>query len=201
MCMRAIQITLLYVLLLSCSNQPKEATSQSDSLQRDSETTEAESLKPEVLDSSTSIGEDECIFDVSTQTDDFVKGIAELANYTWDDASKTATILLENGDTLYAQRGGCYHFTYAGRLVTRDNHEVMDTAFWLNKGKWIADRVFRDYDKKLVDSLISNKIYTIHNDNEGLQVVFEGDHSYSEFIQFTKRKGEWTETLIGFYID
>jgi hypothetical protein len=202
--MRIILTVALLMICFGCSNQAKETSSLSDSSSTSTGKPVAQNEEGSEETVETEEGSEEepdCIFDLAAQTDEFIKETEEFRNYAWDSLSKTATIILENGDTLYAQRGGCYHFTYSGRLVTKEKHEIMDTVFWLNKGKWMADRIFRDYDKKLVDSLIRNKIYTVYNQNGNLQVLFEGDHGYSEFSQYTKPKGEWTETEIMFYVD
>src|SRR5690606_5730116 len=53
------------------------------------------------------IAEQECIFDPETQTDEFVKNIPGITSYSWNDTSKTATILLPGDEILYATRGGC----------------------------------------------------------------------------------------------
>jgi hypothetical protein len=88
-------------------------------------------------------GQDDCIFDQATQTDEFIKDIEEFKNYSWDDKTKEATIILENGDTLIAQRGGCNHFGISGLLIEkRGVEEPLDQNYIFEKGLWIAQRLF-----------------------------------------------------------
>jgi hypothetical protein len=38
----------------------------------------------------------DCLFDTSTQNDDFLKGIDDLKGYSWDPKTKTASLRLSN---------------------------------------------------------------------------------------------------------
>jgi hypothetical protein len=49
---------------------------------------------------------DDCFFDQTTQTDEFLAEIPEFSDYIWDNVQKVATILLDDGDTLKVKRGG-----------------------------------------------------------------------------------------------
>jgi hypothetical protein len=68
------------------------------------------------LDNSTKIitSQNDCVFDLKTQTDKFISDVPEFSNYTWDDYTKTAIITLKNGEELKVIKGGCNHFEVSG---------------------------------------------------------------------------------------
>lgn len=56
--------------------------------------------------------EKDCVFDLAQQTDDFLITHAALRNHIWNNDTKTATVYLENGDTIFIERGGCQYFNF-----------------------------------------------------------------------------------------
>lgn len=86
-----------------------------------------------------SLESDDCIFDQQTQTDEFLRNIIELSGYYWDKESKTASIILENGDSLLITRGGCYHFGVTAEFRLRnDTTDYSDWTKVYDKVLWIA---------------------------------------------------------------
>jgi hypothetical protein len=79
--------------------------------QENIELTETES------ESESEFNEDDCVFDLNTQTDDFLKETPKFSNYVWNNERKKATIKLDNGNTLIVTRGGCVHFSFYGNLL------------------------------------------------------------------------------------
>lgn len=76
---------------------------------------------------------------LTKQTDEFLKNVKELDGYSWDHASRTATYILETGDTLLVTRGGCNHFTVSAEFRLRNDRT--DYTKWSNvyqKALWIA---------------------------------------------------------------
>ena len=92
--------------------------------------------------------EGECIFDVKTQTDSFIRNIPEFANYHWIERKKTAAIQLENGDSIYAHRGGCHHFGVDATWIQQSDSSIHNTVYWVEKAIWLAERI---YDPSLLE--------------------------------------------------
>jgi hypothetical protein len=100
----------------------------------------------------------DCKYDIDSQTDDFLKGKTKYSDYTWNDAIKEATIKLENDDILIIKRGGCKQFDFyitaiivSDDFSTNNKNEVYQVAM-----KW-AEEFFENEDY--------NKFWMALNDN------------------------------------
>ena len=103
----------------------------------------------------------DCIFDQSTQNDAFLKGIAELSNYTWNADKHTATILLSNTDTLYISRGGCYDFGVSAEFSLMDvNENYSDFEKAKEKVLWITSLLKEEFDHDLLVKAFESKAYS-----------------------------------------
>ena len=143
--------------------------------------------------------DEECIFDRATQTDEFVRSVPELSNYTWNNETKEATITLPNNETLVAQRGGCVHFGISGTLITDNETDFDDLNYWLNRSLWIAERLFSANDFQTVKASIEDKTYSMPMpDGSTLYILFPHDY-YSEFAITLKRNKGRVELYIGYY--
>ena len=143
--------------------------------------------------------DEECIFDQSTQTDEFIKTKGVFSNYVWDNDKKEATIVLDNGDVLKARRGGCVHFGMSGELESSDTSvELTDINYWFEKAMWIAQNILDQSDAEHLKNQISKKQYTLLSENDSIYVVIPHD-SYDEFsISVRKEKGK-VFVYVGYY--
>jgi len=105
--------------------------------------------------------EDDCVFDLTTQNDDFMKEIPDYSNYTWDDESKTATVVFDNNDTIRITMGGCTHYNYYIEFITKttDSLSIKNPGYGLKIALELAQKVFPKADHQLIDSLVTNKLY------------------------------------------
>jgi len=144
--------------------------------------------------------QDDCIFDQSTQTDEFIKDIKEFHNYTWDDLKKEGTIILDNGDTLIATRGGCDHFGISGTLIQLTSElKTMDQKFIFEKGLWMAERLFDNKDFQQLKILIKNEDYRIEQYDDQRFFLYFNHEYFSEYYLL----GKWYDGIlkieIGYY--
>lgn len=126
---------------------------------------------------------EECIFDQATQTDEFLKDVNELKGYKWDYTSRTATYILEQGDTLLITRGGCNHFTVSAEFrLTNDKTDYADWNNVFKKALWIADALDNEFYSKELKKDIELKKVTIENYDYADVASFENemlvDNSY-----------------------
>jgi len=143
--------------------------------------------------------EEECIFDQTIQTDEFVKNIHEFSNYSWNDNRKEATIKLEDGNILVAHRGGCVHFGISGELFLKGvENSSQNLDFWFQKAKWIGKRLFNESDYKLLEESIDNKTYTDLSDERGIYIVIPHE-TYNEFSISVKIEEESKVLYVGYY--
>ncbi len=158
--MKTILSLILLLIASSCSNPDQENKQISIIEERPSVITD--SLKNENIQQTASENakSEDCIFDQATQTDEFLKGIQELKGYKWDFASRTATYILETGDSLLVTRGGCNHFIISGEFRLRN--DKTDYSQWVNvyqKVLWIAKALDKEfYYEELKRDIDSGKV-------------------------------------------
>ena len=98
-----------------------------------------------------------CVFDQETQTDEFLIGVKEFSNYSWDDEAKIASIELENDERIDITRGGCDHFTYSVELISKTDTTPHDNAdYWIARIQEYYSHL-NDFDKELIDSLLEDR--------------------------------------------
>lgn len=142
---------------------------------------------------------EECTFDQSTQTDEFVKNIPEFSDYSWNNIKKEATITLKNGDNLIAQRGGCVHFGISGELFIKKKQGIIyDKKFWLNKTKWIAKRIFHESDYNILIESLKNRTFTDLSNANSVYLIIPHE-SYNEFMISVKEEDNEMIIYIGYY--
>ncbi|MEJ8802713.1 hypothetical protein [Pontibacter sp. H249] len=137
---------ILILIITSCSNLNQD--NNQNTITEVSPLVTADSLqyRSVKVTASESPESEECIFDQATQTDEFLKEIKELRGYKWDYSSRTATYILETGDTLLLTRGGCYHFTVSAEFRLRN--DKTDYSNWSNvyqKSLWIAKALSKEF--------------------------------------------------------
>lgn len=140
--------------------------------------TDVDTEAAETVDSEESPLSD-CIFDFDTQNDDFVKEVPEFSNYTWNDSTKTATIILQNADTLMATRGGCDHFGISGKWIQENKkHTIEEVDYWLEQALWISQKIMAEPDYNGLKQMIENQEYNASFDDNRLFIEFT-NHDYS----------------------
>ena len=122
--------------------------------------------------------EEECIFDLKTQTDEFLKKIPEFSNYVWNKKDKKATIKLNNGRKLIVTRGGCDHFSFYGNLIldkTQLDLKNEDEIFKLSL--WVAEKLFHKSDYELMkEQLLKTKNYKLEKTIDQYYLTFTQDN-------------------------
>lgn len=143
--------------------------------------------------------DEECTFDQKTQTDEFVRGVPEFSDYTWDSQIKVATIKLENGSILKAHRGGCVHFGISGELYLKDSEKgIRNLEYWFERSLWIAQRLFSEHDYNVLHNSILNKTYS-NQSGDGFTYLLIPHDSYNEFSISVKKEGDIGIVYVGYY--
>lgn len=143
---------------------------------------------------------DDCVFDLTTQTDSFLKDIPELEDYVWIDSLKQAVILLENQETLNVTRGGRIHFsTYIELVTDLDKTPITDINYWIkriHKYTALLDNIF---DNELVDSLIASESYDLEEHPSQLYFSFHQEVACHMSLIIENKHGQ-TSVQIGYYV-
>lgn len=142
---------------------------------------------------------EECVFDRTTQTDDFIKTKGIFTDYEWDIENKTATIKLDNGDILNAFRGGCVHFGMSGELFTNKDSSTIDNLdFWLAKAKWIAKNLFENKDYEYLKDQLANNDYYFERGENSFYIFIPHDF-YDEFSIAVRMENGKAVLYVGYY--
>jgi hypothetical protein len=147
------------------------------------------------------IEDEECIFDQSTQTDEFLKNIKELENYVWDEENRTATIKLSKTEILKIYRGGCMHFSLSATFVydrildlEKDKKLIFDKIIWISL-------LLDEFDGKDIKEAISNSHFSItkNAENDFHLNFMEGRLYELYYINFNNE--DKTTFEIGYYLN
>lgn len=136
-----------------------------------------------------------CTFDKDTVTATFLKNVPEFKNYTWDDHTKEARIVLANNDSLYIHIGGCMHYGVSATLTRVGNDKPFtDHEYWLSEAYWIAERV-KGFEPEYLHEVDEKKNYDEEMDDEGLFIDFH-ENDYSLIVD---RKDGYTHITLNHY--
>lgn len=213
--MNKLVIFLIPILIFSCNNSEKNKEVMQKEV-KDNEVEVVEQVALETLVTSAEVednvrlehptieeandeNEDDCIFDQATQTDEFLHGISELENYSWDAEQKVATIPLNTSDTLLIRRGGCYHFGVSAEFILY--RRSIDYSKWENvfeRVLWISKLLESEFAYEDIKEEIENSKIRIEEDNVSFQSEYLGDNNYSLYRKIEEGK---TVIELSYYIN
>lgn len=144
---------------------------------------------------------EDCIFDQTTQTDDFLREIKALENYVWNSETKTAEIVLNDHWSLIIKRGGCDHFEFSALFVCDrilDINKENDKAIIFNKIVWITS-LLEDFDGEAIKLAIDNDSVKLTREDEfKIYGNFMNEKLY-ELYYFNFNNKDRTTFEIGYY--
>ena len=145
--------------------------------------------------------EEACIFDQSTQTDAFLKGIKGLDNYTWDDESNSAEIVLNDHWFLTITRGGCDHFLLSAEFLYDRNLEFEDNKKEIfEKIIWITSLLNEEFEYETIKKCIEEDKMTFTETTSGFYGNFMDSKIYEMYtFDYRKEKGN-TVFGISYYL-
>ena len=140
----------------------------------------------------------DCIFDQTTQTDEFLKNIEELKDYVWFDDEKKAEIILNAHWALTIKRGGCDHFElsaeffYERPLDFKTNKKlVFDNIIWITN-------LLNEFDGDIIKECLEKEKYSITEENENnLFINFLDERIYESY--FMSYESDTTTTFMVSY--
>ena len=145
--------------------------------------------------------DEECIFDMSTQTDEFLKNNPLLKNFSWDNKNKIAKGLIAN-DSLQITRGGCAHFSFYGEITTKniDTLDFKNKEFGFKKALEIVKIVFPKTDQEMFETLLKNHTYELEESNNLKSYFFKNEDYCSTTMYINKLPNGKYVLEIGYYI-
>lgn len=149
----------------------------------------------------TAVNKDDCVFDLNTQTDDFLKEIPEFSNYFWDNEQKKATIKLDDGNTLIVTRGGCTHFAFYGNLLLDQSElNINNESIIFEKALWIAQRLFNKSDFDHIKESLDKKNFEIEQSENQKYYTFQSDAYCDMTLVVEKINSHQISIEIGYYL-
>lgn len=144
---------------------------------------------------------DTCIFDQSTQTDDFLKGIEELKGYVWDNKTKTATVKLSEEEKIEIYRGGCDVFAMSTTIIY-DTKLQFSEEFVIQAIKRIIELLPNEYEEKLITQYLStNKLVFIKEGENNYDANFMSQELYESINVLYKIKNNKAYISLDYYIN
>ena len=184
----------IIVFLFSCK---KEKTSSRPNL---NDVEYELSLENEKAKNQSSV-EHECIFDQSTQTDAFLKGLKELEDYTWNNESKSAEIVLNDHWSLTITRGGCDHFLLSAEFLYDRNLEFEDNKKVIfEKIIWITSLLKEEFEFESIKSCIEEDKLTFTETDNGFFGNFMDSKIYEMYTFDYRKEKETTVFGISYYL-
>ncbi|RBP27027.1 hypothetical protein DFR65_1125 [Oceanihabitans sediminis] len=158
-------------------------------------------LTEKETESESEFNEDDCVFDLNTQTDDFLKEIPEFSNYVWDNEQKKATIKLDDGNTLIVTRGGCVHFSFYGNLLLNKSElNLNDESKIFEKALWIAEKLFHKSDFEFIKESLNKRTFEIEQSEYQKYYDFQIDRYCDMTLVIEKTNNNQMSIEIGYYI-
>ena len=135
-------------------------------------------IKEELLEKShVAFYPDDCTYLQSMQTDDFLKNAHELKGYVWDSIDKTATVVLNENETLKIRKGGCYDYCVSAEFIISKSE--IDYSDWENVFKkvlWIAQILKSEFYYEELKKEMEAKNYTTEKSNNTESLWFNSEH-------------------------
>ena len=132
------------------------------------------------------IKKSDCIFDLETQNDDFLKGIKELQNYSWDSKTKTATIIISIDETIEIYRGGCDDFSLSAKfIVPKKITFKKNKEYIFGKILWVSKLLYDKSDYEIINECINKNKYSVdESDPNNIHINLMNNLVYNNFIIF-----------------
>ena len=175
--LKIISLILFFVLFLTCSlKNEKRKETLTDTITQ---------VGKEIISEKTKDNQD-CIFDQETQTDEFLKGIEELKNYSWNPKTKIATIKISDEETLEIFRGGCDHFSFEAKFIVKKTITFpKDKSLIFSKLLWISKLIYNKSNYEIIKDCISKNKYSINDTNPSLiHINLLNSEVYNSFTIF-----------------
>lgn len=143
----------------------------------------------------------DCIFDQETQTDYFLKGIKELENYTWDNETKTAEIVLNDHWNLTLKRGGCDHFEMSAEfMVDRELDFEKDEKLIFDKISWISSLLNKEFDYEIIQECIEKQKLDINIEDNKRHIHFMDERIYESYYMLFYLSENGSNFFIRYYL-
>ena len=198
---KGVLITIIGIIIIGITYFGIEMYDFAKGVKNDIKITETENKKLTESESESEFNENDCTFDLNTQTDDFLKEITEFSNYVWDNEKKKATIKLKNGDTLIVTRGGCVHFSFYGNLILNNSElNLDDESKIFKKALWITEKLFHKSDFDFINESLSNRRFEIEQSENQKYYDFQIDRYCDMTLVIEKLNNNQISIEIGYYM-
>ncbi|NJB71860.1 hypothetical protein GGR42_002322 [Saonia flava] len=198
---KGILITIIGIIIIGITYFGIEVYDFAKGVKNDIKIPNNENTETTEIESESDFNEDDCTFDLNTQTDDFLEEIPEFSDYVWDSIQKKATIKLDNGNTLIATRGGCAHFSFYGNLILNNSElNLNDESEIFKKALWIAKKLFHKSDFDFIKELLEKRNFEIEQSENQKYYDFQIDRYCDMTLVVEKLNNTQISIEVGYYM-
>jgi len=198
---KGVLITIIAIIIIGITYFGIEMFDFAKGVKNDIKIPKQENVELIEKESESEFNEDDCVFDLNTQTDDFIKEIPEFSNYVWDNEQKKATIKLDDGNTLIVTRGGCAHFSFYGNLLLNKSElNLNDESKIFKKALWIAEKLFHKSDFEFIKESLNKRIFEIEQSENQKYYDFQIDRYCDMTLVIEKTNNNKISIEIGYYM-
>lgn len=158
-----------------------------------------------LLSSWINIQQEDCIFDSSAITEDFLKQNKEIKTYSWFDDTKTAAVLMKTGEYVFVKKWACVSYGMEAKKITMfPSAEQESISYWRNDllsfGQQFLDKgdfeVYKSGIEKTqwaqgVKKLLINDKYEINIPHD----------TYPEFFAILERREDMVVVTLYYYMN
>lgn len=197
--MKNIIYTLILLLALACANPPTEVTMIEEDY------AVMETVKETALPQDSTVFqieervEDDCAFDLSTQTMEFLDSIQSFSSFMWIDSITTAAGLIGQ-DSILVQRGGCVHYNYYTTLIRQnDTTEIIDTDYWFGQVLEVT-HLLPHFENETIQELYAQEKFQIEFYTGQTYITFQQNDYCAMNLWIERNEDGLTQVSLGYYL-
>eukprot|EP01132_Coremiostelium_polycephalum_P000053 gene53-77_t len=132
---------------------------------------------------------DECVFDASSITDDFLKQNKNIQSYIWSAKDKQAHILLKNGDYVFVAKWACSHYGMkATKISMLSRVEEANTKYWQKDMLSFGEQFLWTGDFEAFKSVVEKTDWTKGGENLYVSDKYKIDIPHWSYPEYPKLK-------------
>ena len=153
----------------------------------------------------TNIQQDECVFDSSSITEDFLKQNKAIQAYNWSDNTKTATVLMKTGEYVFVKKWACISYGMEVKKITMFPSAGQESiSYWqkdlISFGQQFLGKADFEVYKSVIEKahwaqgvkkLMINDKYEIHIPHD----------TYPEFFAMLERREDMVVVTLYYYMN
>lgn len=157
------------------------------------------------LASCASAQQEECIFDESSITDDFLRNNSEIQSYKWFDDIKVATVFMKTGEYVFIKKWACMSYGTEAKKIIMFPAEIDESIYiWRDNLLLFGRQFLSESDYQYYERVIKTTTWAKGKEILGINSKYEIDiphDNYPEFYASIERKREMVILKFYYYMN